>query len=83
MTRATEHNLRAARALHDPNVDAVIEELYARQLERGWDATARAIDDAPLTWIPALFIQIVKRSKAAWRDRDAMLRAAGKAWDEK
>lgn len=51
-------------------------------VKKGWDETERAIADAPITWIPALFIQIVQRSKSAWRDREAMLSAAGKAWDK-
>ena len=49
----------------------------------GWEHAESLVNSAPITWIPSLFIAIVRRSREAWVSREAMLTMAGKAWDAK
>ncbi len=95
MNKATEQDIARALDLRSPHVNAVVAELREvkaklaaaeqriAELQRfEWEATRRAIEEAPITWIPALFLQIVKRSKLAWKDRASMIAAAQRAWDQ-
>lgn len=48
----------------------------------GYEEIKQAIETCPISYIPALFIAMVQRSREAWRDRESMLKMAGKAWDK-